>query len=501
MNFFKFGLRSVLGIMLPGAIIVLIACYAFLSVCILVTPGSTAPTPAGIQVTNQTLAMQTANSPDSNLHQHAPQEKLLYWVNEQKVLTLIVLFLASYFLGSMVRLNAADEVDEESGLLSQKRFKSRCSEAELKELEDAYTKLRTGEKNVALPDSFDEWIWRREKFPYPVWQFRKFKLYHPPEITRFFESYRKCMNIGFGRRGKEFFNYCKMVICHSTTPREDSVLQEVHLSEGTVRFYAGAYYALRYALWLLVPLCLIHGVMFWVEPSRAPWIDFRWVHILVTVTLTVVAFQIKRTLLLRFRTLRLKEVDTVYDAFYLAHRHIETCPTCSNPEHDPRPTQYSKRNDLLREAFSESTRGVKSIRSVDLDVLVSLMKDRSRTSGFLSSIYFAGAEEDHPFFLKNDHVAIGLSVLPEDEPKTSVSKRHPHQEEVIVVLDGNLRLERDENGNHTAKNLERGDVVVLHKNQCHRILPVEKNNAVYLFIKTNPAQAPRGIECSLNDAQ
>ena len=53
--------------------------------------------------------------------------------------------------------------------------------------------------------------------------------------------------------------------------------------------------------------------------------------VFATFALWLVGLKMRRGLLRRFRTLRLKEVDTVYDAFYLVHRHVDMCERCALP--------------------------------------------------------------------------------------------------------------------------------------------------------------------------
>jgi len=154
------------------------------------------------------------------------------------------------------------------------------------------------------------------------------------------------------------------------------------------------------------------------------------------------------------------------------------------------------REQLFRDALSESLRQGKSFRAVAFECLETVMKEASRQNPALSSLYFAGAEEDHPFFLKNEDIAIGLAVLPEDEPKSAQSKLHPHQIETIFVLKGRLRLERERAGVLTSEVLERGSVATIERGQCHRIMAVDNTNAAYIFVKTDPAKSPRGVNCS-----
>ena len=155
--------------------------------------------------------------------------------------------------------------------------------------------------------------------------------------------------------------------------------------------------------------------------------------------------------------------------------------------------KYIERTAVLLEAFRRG-----GGPEVALGDLVAVMKEESGSKGYLSSLYFAGAEGDHPYFLKNDRVAMGLAVLPEDAEKAGLRKRHPHQTEVIFVLDGTVRLEVAKNrGRQVQIDLAQGDVYVIEPGECHRITPVDGQDAAFLFVKTNPAEEPRGQDCDL----
>ena len=160
---------------------------------------------------------------------------------------------------------------------------------------------------------------------------------------------------------------------------------------------------------------------------------------------------------------------------------------------DPRTHREKLLEDALRQ--SKATRGT---RAVALDVLLKLMKERSCSPGtaFLSSLYFAGAFDDHPYFLHNREVAIGLAVLPEDRAKAGQSKRHPHQKEILVVIAGRLLVELE---GEPLTEKRAGDVVVIEPGRCHRVIPVENEDAAYLFVKTRPGDEPREEECSLGN--
>src|SRR5208283_2293893 len=160
--------------------------------------------------------------------------------------------------------------------------------------------------------------------------------------------------------------------------------------------------------------------------------------------------------------------------------------------------QYRARERLLNDAFTGSRGRGDGFMTISLDYLVSLMKERSREENFLSSIYFAGAEGDHPYFLKNERVAVGLSALPEDRAKTEIWKRHPKQQEVIFVLNGAIWLEIED---AAPEKLEAGTMQAIEKGQCHRISPVNNQDATFLFVKTNPAEDPKEEHCHLQSAR
>jgi len=101
------------------------------------------------------------------------------------------------------------------------------------------TLLFGSNKDPNLPEGFDgipfdKWILAKEEFPYPVWQFTKFALYHPSDVFKFFAHYKSYMGSGNGGSRKEFFNYCKMAIYHASRQLGDAVVEEVHFAESAL---------------------------------------------------------------------------------------------------------------------------------------------------------------------------------------------------------------------------------------------------------------------------
>ena len=137
------------------------------------------------------------------------------------------------------------------------------------------------------------------------------------------------------RGGQSFFNYCKTVLYHARQEAGDLLVAETQSLEAEVRFFAGTYYALFNGVWIV---CVSLVTQLALHPSalvqfRPP--DPRTSTLYPTVLLLIAMYLMKRAILKRFRTLRIKEVDTLLDAFYLVHRHARSCPECSakSPDH------------------------------------------------------------------------------------------------------------------------------------------------------------------------
>jgi len=521
MDLFKLGLRNLLGITLPGTILLLVFFYGLFT---------------SAYVWNQPWLTSFVGGKD------------------HLIVLLTVSFVVSYFLGSIMRLNAADRVDKKSSNRCRELFYRHYRKANAgeeqgeveEELQGIRWKYLAGESKIEADEpinaageprgaAVDEWIWGVEDFPYPIWQFRKLKLYHHCDVLKFFTNFKECMGIGKlkrenigrktarGREGKEFFNYCKTAILHASKGLTDELTQEVQLAEAHTRYYAGTHFGLVISIWGLVFLLVTQAVSLRLPIEGDPGNGKKIVMLLSTLSMVGAMEWMRRMILRRFRTLRLKEVDTVYDAFYLVNRNevargereraqtvgSRRTPDPANEPESPRKLvsekqearehrQRVERDLLLRKAHAETLAADKAVSGLSLEHLISAMKEGSKRDSFLSSIYFAGAEEDHSFFLKNDKVAIGLSVLPEDAHKAGLSKRHPHQQEVIVVLNGSLLLEVEHEGRKLEKMLQEGDMFVIGKDACHRIAPIAGKAATYLFVKTNPTQEPRGLDCKMS---
>ena len=162
------------------------------------------------------------------------------------------------------------------------------------------------------------------------------------------------------------------------------------------------------------------------------------------------------------------------------------------PGIDTRCQAYERRARLLEQAWRNGTQNHSGPAALTLQSLVAAMRESGRCDQPSTSMYFAGADVDHPYFLQSDALGIGIAVLPEDAAKAFTRKRHPHQVEVVFVLEGALHLHVEANAPVL---LQKGDHYVIGKNVCHWVTPIENQPSAFAFVKTNPAQEPRGVSC------
>jgi mannose-6-phosphate isomerase-like protein (cupin superfamily) len=444
MNPLQLGLRNLLGELLPGAVL-LVVILVFFSI---------------VFPTTQPFIVAALS-------------------NKTAVVAAAVL-LASYILGSVIRLYAADNVDKISAALVRSKtdpFKGQSGTAQ-DHLDKLLDRTMDSDTSYTLTREEGRWAWASDTFPYAVWELIKIRFYHPPEMFKFFMEYQDCF-APHSRRGKEFFNYCKTVVYAANEGKRHALAEEVQIAEARVRFFAGTFWSLMISCALLV---LTSAVSVFTNTGTTS-LASLFAAVLVAITAWMIIANG------RFRRMRLKEVDTVFDAFYIVHRHANECSHCS-PESGP--PLYVQRKQMLEDIYSGK---------ISFGDLVALMKKRSAAYPELSSLYFAGADCDHPYFLVNDRVALGIAVLPENEFRSSIAKQHPHQNETIIVLDGELCLDiRSPDGERVRTELKTGDLTTIPPGQCHRILAKDNANAAFLFVKTSPATEPRAEICSL-DAQ
>jgi len=172
----------------------------------------------------------------------------------------------------------------------------------------------------------------KDTFPYIAWLGKCCYDYMPQRLIdywkREWEPREKKTADESEMRNKPFFNLCKMAVVSSNSP----LAAEVYAAEALTRYVACMFYALRIALLLALFMAAANFIA--VLPR-------------FTVTRTLVAWLVVAAvygislfvILKNFRTVRFKEVDTVFTACYLAGIRFEvdesTAQSLSGPETEP----------------------------------------------------------------------------------------------------------------------------------------------------------------------
>jgi hypothetical protein len=293
MDLKSLGRRDIFGILLPGAIPLLIGAYALYAVL-------------------------------------APFQLPLWDVINQQFLLTAILFVSAYLVGSMLRLFAADQVDVRSGKYLLKAWKKKFEDSLPKDYESKFTdKLSQLVIGKELDDessiSFDEWIWITDEFPYVAWQNRMWSTRGFREVRDFFQqNYKEIMWPKLETSPKTFFNYCKLVVID----KDEALAEEVLTAEGLTRFFAGTFAGLDLSSKLLLVSFLFQvAIMIWEfffpGTAIANGLFFEWktqcVYLILTLMIFLAAQRMCHQITKRFRTLRAKEAETVFQAFYLLH--------------------------------------------------------------------------------------------------------------------------------------------------------------------------------------
>jgi hypothetical protein len=330
----------------------------------------------------------------------------------------------------------------------------------------------------------------KDRFFYGRWMNDKITNRLPNAAKEFYKEFWGDKYTDDGVVNTTFINFCKTIILKF----DPQTGNEVFNAEALCRFVAGSYYALIFSIYLMVLNILI--VVFKISPIAS----------LVPIFICVGYFVLLVIIVTQYRFLRCKEVDTVFFACYANKEIFEKLFPDDTSRHKSQrshklslmSTEYNLRKQLLINIYGLIEKEDRKVNAVKLDELISAMKDGSDKHSFLSSLYFAGSEVDHPFFLDNDKIAIGIAVLPEDSDKAGLRKRHPHQIEYIVVLQGSIIVNIKKIGITFKKTLYTKESFIIKKNVCHwTIINKDCDNAAYLFVKTNPSQEPREKGCGV----
>jgi mannose-6-phosphate isomerase-like protein (cupin superfamily) len=326
-------------------------------------------------------------------------------------------------------------------------------------------------------------LYLTDHFFYGNWMYDKAHTRLPAEAARFYDDYWKDKYTGDGTTNTTWFNFCKTIIAKNDI---QSGL-EIYAAEALSRFLAGSYYALQVSIVLMLANAVVAGLL--LAPGAA-----------ILPALVALAYLFMFHIILsQYRLLRHKEVDTVFSACFANRKAFdELFPNLASRQlaASSGSAEADARRDLILRAWQQRWTETGLSQSLSLENLVGLMRRESQLQPYLSSLYFAGADVDHPFFLENDRLALGISVLPQDAEKASQVKQHPHQTEVLFVLQGSLELHYGSPPDFSLRLLSADEHFVISPGVCHWITPAGSGEAVYLFVKTNAAQEPRSQPCS-----
>jgi hypothetical protein len=290
MDFKSLGRRDIFGILLPGMTPVLISAYALYA----------ALAPFQLPVTS---------------------------ILEQEFLVTVLLFASAYLIGSLLRLFAADRVDERSGrhLLKawQKEYKGRVTKDYESEFRKKLLGFLNGDDVPEISIGFDDWLWLADKFPYIAWQNRFWRSHGFQEVLDFFQKNHKTKMWPQSQVSpKSFYNYCKLAIIDGG----GTLAEEVNTAEGTTRFFAGTFTGMRLSIWLLlasflVQVLVIIGLALAQRVGSRITLGLDWtaqsIHLVLSLGLIFALLWMCRQIVAQFRIIRQKEAETVFHAFYL----------------------------------------------------------------------------------------------------------------------------------------------------------------------------------------
>jgi hypothetical protein len=290
MDLKSLGRRDIFGILLPGTIPVIIGTYAIYAA----------------------LASLQSSIGD---------------IFKQEFLVTALMFVSAYLVGSLLRLFAADSVDEKSGkhLLQAwwKESKGCISKGYESEFKEKMVELLKGNNVPEIPAYFDDWLWLSDKFPYIAWHNRFWRSQGFQEILDFFQqNHKNRMWPQSNASPKSFFNYCKLAIIDGG----GALAEEVNTAEGITRFFAGTFTGLRLSIWLLlgsvsVQILLMVGLAFAQKAGSSVILGLDWktqsIYLVLSLVLVFALLWMCRRIIEQFRTIRQKEAETVFHAFYL----------------------------------------------------------------------------------------------------------------------------------------------------------------------------------------
>lgn len=248
--------------------------------------------------------------------------------------TFAFLVIISYIAGQTIRIKRLDNLEKRCTKKYRKRKLPKLNEDAWKKCineivlkEDAYF---TGTSNIAqlkeVYKTYNEQFRYWEEFPYAYRLKGKRLLEQSENYIKFFEKYDK-QGI---TKNKAFFNFCKSLIYEYSPPFKEEILRQ----ESLVRLFAGIHYVVKYGKVLSSIIGIIHVFLaFSIKLKFHLIIDLiGYDNIQLSIGIFFISvftfclfIYLDQEILSRLRHMRSKEVEIVYDAFYIISKKNNLC--------------------------------------------------------------------------------------------------------------------------------------------------------------------------------
>jgi len=154
-------------------------------------------------------------------------------------------------------------------------------------------------------------LYTTEAFPYIGWIGEACQLYLPPEALDFYNKTWGRANRG--AQNRRFFNFCKLLI----NSVDEKSANEIYIAEALSRYMVGMFYSLCFSSVLMLINVISVSV---VSGPTTSAVLFLIIFFILYLWATSIIVQ-------HFRLIRIKEVETVFDATFVNREKLETLLT------------------------------------------------------------------------------------------------------------------------------------------------------------------------------
>ena len=156
-----------------------------------------------------------------------------------------------------------------------------------------------------------------EKYPYPYHVRGRNLLLQTEAYNEFYEK--------FDRQGvartKRFFDYCKTAIYEFSSDLKEEAIRQ----EALIRLFAGLYYVIRYAIRISLFLGIGHLIAAAIYLSKLPLpiygnLSTSIVIVVISIVVIYIFRRLKHEIIEHLRFARMKELNLIFDGYYLISR-------------------------------------------------------------------------------------------------------------------------------------------------------------------------------------